>query len=266
MQKNLLLKTGIIVAILLIFVYGMLGPKLFSGEGLRAALLDRIHLGLDLKGGTHLILQVMVNDAVGAQSDHAVELLKDELQKAKVNYADIGKADNQPEKVVIKGVPLDASSTIRGIVKDHLPEYDVAFGAENSWVLTMKPQALADLKDRTLEQSIEAIRTRVDSLGVSEPVIQQNGLGNNQILVQLPGVDDPGRVKDIIQSTARLELRQGFDGPGGYASEQEALNAHPGGLPPGTVMMHGIGGPGDQQDRVFIVGRIPVVGGTDIRD
>jgi len=168
MQKNLLLKTGIIVAILLIFVYGMLGPKLFSGEGLKAALLDRVHLGLDLKGGTHLILQVMVNDAVGAQSDHASELLKDELQKAKIAYADIGKLDNQPEKVVIKGVPVDAVSTLRGIIRDRLPEYDMSAGTDNSWVLTMKPQVLADLKDRTLEQSIEAIRTRVDSLGVSE--------------------------------------------------------------------------------------------------
>src|SRR4051794_37684853 len=145
MQKNLLLKTGIIVAILLIFVYGMLGPKLLSGAGFRAALLDRIHLGLDLKGGTHLILQVMVNDAVGAQSDHAVELLKDELQKAKVSFADIGKLDNQPEKVVIKGVPLDATSTVRSIATDRLPEYEVAAGPENSWVLNMKPQVLAEL-------------------------------------------------------------------------------------------------------------------------
>src|SRR6478752_1289258 len=250
MQKNLLLKTGLIVATMLIFLYGMLGiPKSFGKEGLKEALLDRIHLGLDLKGGTHLILQVMVNDAVGAQSDHAVELLKDELQKAKVNYADIGKADNQPEKVVIKGVPLDASSTIRGIVKDHLPEYDVAFGAENSWVLTMKPQALADLKDRTLEQSIEAIRTRVDSLGVSEPLIQKNGLGDNQILVQLPGVDDPGRVKDIIQSTARLEFRQGFGNQNGYDSEQAALQSYGGVLPPNTVLLHGIAGGSDRQDR-----------------
>ena len=200
MQKNLLLKTGIIVAILLIFVYGMLGPKLFSGAGFKAALLDRIHLGLDLKGGTHLILQVMVNDAVGAQSDHATEILKDELQKAKVNYADVGKLDNQPEKVVIKGVPLDASSTVRGIVSDRLPEYDVAAGPDNSWILTMKPQQLADLKDRTLEQSIEAIRTRVDSLGVSEPLIQKNGLGDNQILVQLPTPDNPdGRVRGLIR-------------------------------------------------------------------
>jgi preprotein translocase subunit SecD len=265
MQKNLLLKTGIIVAILLIFVYGMLGPKLFSGAGLKASLLDRIHLGLDLKGGTHLILQVMVNDAVGAQSDHATEILKDELQKAKVNYADVGKVDNQPEKVVIKGVPLDASSTVRGIVSDRLPEYDVAAGPENSWILTMKPQQLADLKDRTLEQSIEAIRTRVDSLGVSEPLIQKNGLGDNQILVQLPGVDDPGRVKEIIQSTARLELREALDHGQSYPTEAAALQAHNGILPANTVVMPSKPRRGEQEGGFIIVSRVPVVSGTDIR-
>jgi len=265
MQKNLLLKTGIIVAILLIFVYGMLGPKLFSGAGFKTALLDRIHLGLDLKGGTHLILQVMVNDAVGAQSDHATEILKDELQKAKVNYADIGKVDNQPEKVVIKGVPLDASSTVRGIVSDRLPEYDVAAGPDNSWVLTMKPQVLADLKDRTLEQSIEAIRTRVDSLGVSEPLIQKNGLGDNQILVQLPGVDDPGRVKEIIQSTARLELREALDHGQSYPTEQAALQAHNGILPANSVIMPSKPRRGEQEGGFIIVSRVPVVSGTDIR-
>ncbi|HEY2116512.1 MAG TPA: protein translocase subunit SecD [Candidatus Angelobacter sp.] len=265
MQKNLLLKTGIIVAVLLIFVYGMLGPKLFTGAGLNASLLDRIHLGLDLKGGTHLILQVMVNDAVGAQSDHATEILKDELQKAKVNYADVGKLDNQPEKIVIKGVPLDASSTVRGIVSDRLPEYDVAAGADNSWILTMKPQQLADLKDRTLEQSIEAIRTRVDSLGVSEPLIQKNGLGDNQILVQLPGVDDPGRVKEIIQSTARLELREALDHGQTYPTEAAALQAHQGVLPPNTVVMASKPQRGESEGGFRIVSRIPVVSGTDIR-
>jgi preprotein translocase subunit SecD len=265
MQKNLLLKTGIIVAILLIFVYGMLGPKAFSGAGLKAGLLDRIHLGLDLKGGTHLILQVMVNDAVGAQSDHATEILKDELQKAKINYADVGKLDNQPEKIVIKGVPLDASSTVRGIVSDRLPEYDVIAGPDNSWILTMKPQQLADLKDRTLEQSIEAIRTRVDSLGVSEPLIQKNGLGDNQILVQLPGVDDPGRVKEIIQSTARLELREALDHGQTYPTEQAALQAHQGILPANTVVMPSKPRRGEQEGGFIIVSRVPVVSGTDIR-
>jgi preprotein translocase subunit SecD len=265
MQKNLLLKTGIIVAILLIFVYGMLGPQLFSGAGFKASLMDRIHLGLDLKGGTHLILQVMVNDAVGAQSDHAVELLKDELQKAKVNYADIGKVENQPEKIVIKGLPLDASSTVREIVSDRLPEYDVVAGPDNSWILTMKPQQLADLKDHTLEQSIEAIRQRVDSLGVSEPLIQKNGLGDNQILVQLPGVDDPGRVKEIIQSTARLELREALDHGTVYPTEQAALQAHQGILPQNSVIMPIKPRRGEQEGGFIIVSRVPVVSGTDIR-
>jgi preprotein translocase subunit SecD len=269
MPKNLLGKTGLIVAILLVFVYGIFGiPKSLNGDGLKQAILDRIHLGLDLKGGTHLILQVMVNDAVNAETDHAIELLKDELSKAKIAYADISKPDpaNNPERVVIKGVPIDAASQLRSIVSDKLREYDLVGGADNSWTLTMKPSVVSDLKTRTVEQSIEAIRNRVDALGVSEPQIQENGMGNNQILVQLPGVDDPGRVKDIIQSTARLELRQGFDNASGYDSEQSALAAHGGVLPPGTVMLHGIAGGNDQQDRVFIVGRIPVVGGTDIRD
>ena len=269
MQKNLLSKTALIIAVLLVFVYGIFGiPESLSGDGLKQAVLSRIHLGLDLKGGTHLILQVMVNEAVSAETDHAVELLKDQLQKAKVTFSDISKPDpqNQPEKIEIKGLSIDAGSTLRSIVSDNLKDYELASGVGNSWTLTMTPAAVNDLKSRTVDQSIEAIRNRVDSLGVSEPVIQRNGMGNNQILVQLPGVDDPGRVKDIIQSTARLELRQGFDNQNGYDSEQAALQAHGGVLPPGTVLMHGSAGGAGTADRVFIVGRIPVVGGTDIRD
>ncbi len=275
MQKKLLTKTLIIVGVLLVFLFGIFGiPKSVDGDGLKKAVLSNIHLGLDLKGGTYLILQVMVNDAIGAETDHTMEMLKEEFTKAKVPFTDISKPDpdNHPEHIVIKGVPVDSGSQVRSIVNDKLRDYDLLGGAENSWSLTMKPTAINDLKTRTVEQSIEAIRTRVDSLGVSEPVIQQNGMGNNQILVQLPDVDDPGRVKDIIQSTARLELRQGFGNPtnpqnqSGYASEQEALAAFGGALPPGTVMFHGNGGPSDTQDRVYVVGRIPVVGGTDIRD
>jgi preprotein translocase subunit SecD len=270
MQKNLLTKTAVIIGILLVFVYGIFGiPKGLNGDALKQAVLGQIHLGLDLTGGTHLILQVMVNDAVNAETDHAVELLKDELQKAKVPFADISKPDpaNHPEQIVVKGVSLDGGSTLRSVVSDQLKDYDPpSSGANSTWVINMKPSSVSDLQRRAVEQSIEAIRNRVDALGVSEPEIQENGMGLNQILVQLPNVDDPGRVREIIKSTARLELRQGFDNQGGYDSEQAALAAHGGVLPPGTVMMHGIGGGNDQTDRVFIVGRIPVVGGTDIRD
>src|SRR6476646_8489585 len=268
MQKNLLLKTVIIVAILLIFVYGMLGiPKSFSSEGFKNAMLDRIHLGLDLKGGTHLILEVQVNDAINTQSDHAAETLKEELQKAGITFAEISKPDpkNQPERVVIKGAPLDAISNIRGIVSDHLPDFDISSGTDNSWNVVMKSPAVLALKDRTVEQSIEAIRTRVDSLGVSEPLIQKNGLGDNQILVQLPGVDDPGRVKEIIQSTARLELREALDHGQSYPTEQAALQAHNGILPANSVVMPSKPRRGEQEGGFIIVSRVPVVSGTDIR-
>jgi preprotein translocase subunit SecD len=264
MQKNLLVKTGLIVAILLVFLYGMLGiPKSLGKEGLKQALLDRIHLGLDLKGGTHLILEVQVSDAINGETDRAIENLRQELVKAKISYADISKPDpKQPEKIVVKGVPLDATSQIRNIVSDRLQDYSVAAGAENSFILTLKPERLAQLKSDTLEKSIEAIRQRVDSLGVSEPLIQKNGLGENQILVQLPGVDDPGRVKDIIQSTARLELRESREM---FANEEQARQKFGVALPPNTELLHGkadsSGG-----DVVYLVSRLAVVSGTDIRD
>lgn len=267
MQKNLLSKTGIILAVVLVFLYGIFGiPNSFTGDGLKQAVLNRIQLGLDLKGGLHLILQVMVDDAVNAETDRVVQTLKDELQKAHITFADISKP--QPDQVEIKGVSLDAGSQLRGIVSDRLQEYDLTSGANNTWLLTMKPTALSDLKNRTVDQSIEAIRNRVDSLGVSEPTIQRNGMGTDQILVQLPGVDDPGRVKDIIQSTARLEIHQVFNAGKSYPNEQAALQTMGGILPPGQALMHAapVLAAASSPDEVYLVSKIPVVGGTDIRD
>ena len=82
-----------------------------------------------------------------------------------------------------------------------------------------------------MAQAIETIRNRIDALGVSEPVIQEHGLGQYQILVQLPGVDDPARVKEIMQSTAMLEFKQSLGGP--YPSQEAALQENNGVLPPG---------------------------------
>src|SRR5580704_5406862 len=225
MNKNLRWKVIVIIATLLVFVFGIFGvPKSWSGSGLLAAMTDRIHLGLDLKGGTHLILQVQVNDAVNADSDRAIERLKDDLRTRKITYADVNKPDpaNSPDKIVVKGVPPEATSDFRSLVSDRLPDYDATSGAENSWVLTMKQQTLRDLKDRAVAQAIETIRNRIDKLGVSEPVIQEHGLGQYQILVQLPGVDDPARVKEIMQSTAMLEIRQSMDGQRSYPDEAGA--------------------------------------------
>src|SRR5436309_10375760 len=116
MQKNLLGKTAFIIAVLVVFAFGIIGiPQQWNGAGLSQSLQDRIHLGLDLKGGTHLILQVMVNDAVNADSDRAVERLKDSLQRRKINVVDVMKPDpvNAPDKIVVKGVPPESASDFK---------------------------------------------------------------------------------------------------------------------------------------------------------
>lgn len=268
MQKNLLIKTLGIIVILIIFVYGIFGiPKSFNLDGLKQSLLQRISLGLDLKGGIHLILQVQVNDAVNGETDRALELLKDQLQKANVAFTDIVKPDpaNHPDQVEVKGVSPDGSTQLRRIATDQMPTYDLTSGADNTYLLTLKPSEVTAIKNRAVEQSIEAIRRRIDTLGVNEPVIEEHGVGDYQILVQLPGVDDPTRVKDIIQSTARLELREALDHGRAYASEDEARQAHNTVLPPNTVLLHGQKSVSDHTDGVFIVSRIPVVSGTDIK-
>jgi preprotein translocase subunit SecD len=269
MTKNLGWKLGLVFATLLFFLFGIFGiPKGFSGRSLLASLQDRIHLGLDLKGGTHLILQVQVNDAVNGDSDRAMDRLKEDLRTHKINYSEITKPDpaNSPDQIVLKGVPPESSSDLRNIVSDRLPEYDLRSGVENTWILTMKPQFMADLKNRAVTQAIETIRNRIDQLGVSEPIIQEHGLGQYQILVQLPGVDDPARVKEIMQSTAMLEIKQVLGGP--YTSEQEAITQQPNGiLPPDSMLLkyNGIGRTSENSEEWYLVTRSSAVAGGDLR-
>lgn len=276
MKKNQLWKVVLILAVLFVFAYGIFmgndpvrSSQAMKQGGLFAGLRENIHLGLDLKGGTHLILQVKVNDAVNADSDHAIETLKDQLRQANVPFGEVSKPDSaqNPDHIAVKGVPPESSGEMRRVVQERLPDYDLNSGTENSWTLSMKPSVLTDLKARSVTQAIETIRNRIDQLGVSEPVIQEHGLGEYQILVQLPGVDDPARVKEIMQSTAMLEIRQSMGGP--YQSEQEALSAHNGVLPPDTVLMKGRSNAsrsGDTPtDVYYLISRVSAVTGRDLR-
>jgi preprotein translocase subunit SecD len=268
MNKNLTWKLAFSVGIVVFSLFGIFGiPSNWSGKGLLAAIQDRIHLGLDLKGGTHLILQVQVNDAVNVDSDNAVESLKQGMRTRKINYAEVSKPDpaNNPDQIVIKGVTPEQRSDLQSLVSDRLPEYDVASGANNTWTVSMRPSALTDLKDRAVQQAIETIRNRIDQLGVSEPVIQEHGLGQYQILVQLPGVDDPARVKDIMQSTAMLEIKQSLGGP--YPSEAAALQEHGGVLPPDAILLPGHSVPGAEGEGQawYLVSRVSAVSGKDLR-
>jgi preprotein translocase subunit SecD len=271
MNKNLLWKLLFIFGTMLFFLFGIFGiPKGLSGEALLTALTDHIHLGLDLKGGTHLILQVHVNDAINIDAQNAIEILKQQLKSRKIDYADIAQSEpqNNPDHIVLKGVQPGARGDLLNIVQERLPEYDLTGAPDNTWTMAMKPSILSDLRSKAVTQAIDTIRNRIDALGVSEPTIQEHGLGQYQILVQLPGIDDPGRVKDIMQSTAMLEIKQQMGGP--YPSEQAALQDKGGVLPADAILLPGHSMPGAEASgegqAYYLVSRVSAVSGKDLRD
>jgi preprotein translocase subunit SecD len=267
-MKNVRNRVLLIVAVLLVCFYGILGiPKGLSGTALLEALTKNIHLGLDLKGGAHLILRVEVQEAVSAETDNSVAQLQQDLKKGNVTFTSITKPDpNKPTVISITGVSGPGAPSLSSTLESKYgTEYDISSNNGN-YTLTMKPSYQVDLEKRTVGRAIDTIRERIDVLGVSEPVIQEYNLGANQILVELPGVSDLDSIKRIIKETARLEIHPVVSGP--YPNEQAALAAAPGGvLPPDQMLVHGSGKMvGSDGDAVFVLQRTAVVAGSDFRD
>jgi preprotein translocase subunit SecD len=270
MNKNLNKKIALILAFLAVCIYGIVGlPSGFSGKALKASLSKNIHLGLDLRGGAHLVLQVVVAEAISQETDDAVQRVQQDLKTANLTFTQVYKPDpaKQPEVIRVEGTAPASSSVVRSTLDDKFSnEYDLSGGgADNTWTLTMKPSVETALEQKTVDQAIETITDRVNSLGVSEPVVSPYGLGKNEILVELPGISDLEQVKSIIQSTARLEVHAVVGGP--YKDEQEALAANNGAIPPDEIVLHGSGSlaTGSDADAVYVLKRIPQVAGSDFR-
>jgi preprotein translocase subunit SecD len=269
MKKNLKNKIALIVAVLAICVYGIFGvPSGFTGKDLGEAITKRIHLGLDLRGGAHLILQVKVMEAVNAETDNTVASIQQDLKTAGVNYSQIYKPDPaKPTLIRVEGVSLDKAGDARSLLETkYQNQYDVAGGDNGtSFSLTMKPMVESALEKKTDQQAIEAIRDRVDALGVSEPQIQEYGLGDNQILVDLPGVENESQIESIIQGTNRLEIHPVVGGP--YKDNQEALATLGGNLPPEDELksFSGVMEGGASTESTYVLQRASVVAGNDFR-
>jgi len=269
MAQNLKGKFALIIAVLVIFVYGIVGiPHGVSGAALKQGLLDRIHLGLDLKGGTRLVLKVHVEDAVGSQTDRDVELIQDDLAKVAAGGAQAKKMDpvGKPGVITISGVPANKNSDVRSALENNqYANYDLTANADSSMTLTLKPGAVRDIEAHALQQSIETISDRVNQLGVAETTVQQYGLGDNEIVVELPGVSDPGEVERQIKSTSKLAVYAAVPNQGPWDSDQAALTALGGTVLPDQMLVHGAAtasGP----EQVFLLYRAPVVEGLDFRD
>lgn len=239
-----------------------------SFEQLKTNVQKNIRLGLDLRGGTHLILQVQVDDAVNVTTDLALERLRDELKAKNVVYVDIQKSDSTHLLVKFPhDLPRDKMQGFQALASDQFSDWDLTRvpGDEDSRALALKVTAAATIRNQALVQAMHTITNRIDQLGVTEPTIAEYGQSDFELVVQLPGVDDPSRVKDIIQSTAMLELKLVQDGP--YPTKEAALAAHGGVLPPDTQLLPGkreAGGEASGAEVSYIVNRIAAVTGRDL--
>lgn len=271
MSSQLRWKFIFIVGVLIFCVYGVIGVPSFptSGSTLKDNLKDRIQLGLDLKGGSDLVLQVQVEEAIGQRCDEAVDELTKQVHEKNLLGAtgEINRVDDT--HILVRGVNSETSGMFRDIVSNQFSDWSMApaAGEQNGYLLTMKPTVISDLQKDTMDQALETITRRINGLGLTEPTIAFTGRGNDEILVQLPGEGDPTRAKSVIQAGGQLELQLLADDQT-YPSEAAALAAHNGVLPVGTIIVPGRSensSTPDQADVYYLLARAPIVTGQDLR-
>lgn len=267
MERSLWIKIASIVGVTLVCLYGIIGiPK--SQQELVDNFNKNIKLGLDLKGGSQLVLQVQVQDAFKAEADQLIDRLKNELKTANVDYVSFDRNDpstiEDADKIEIvgKGIPINKVGDFRKIVGDRFPEWNIASISSTDYKLTLKASSAIDLRKKTVASAIRTIESRIDGLGLAESSVQQRGAAETEpeILIQMPGVDDPGRIKQILQTAALLELHEVQEGP--FASREQMMTQFNGILPAGTKAVRGMG----QPESWFLLKRTPVITGRDLRD
>jgi len=271
-MKSLKWKAALIAAITLACLYGVFGlPR--SKEELIANWNRNIRLGLDLRGGSLLVVQVQLQDAFKVEANTQIERLKEELAKQSIPYQSIAHNDPQTladaDKIAIEvhGIPAEKSQLFRNIVAELMPAWTLTPLSATDYRLTMKPTEALALKEDTVKRAITTIESRINGLGLAEASVQRRGGAGSEaeILISLPGLDDPARVKNILQTAALLELYEVKDGP--FARQEDALAKYGGVLPLNTKLMRSAPRPGDPAgEGWYVVARTPVITGRDLRD
>ncbi len=193
-----------------------------------------MYLGLDLRGGVHFLLQVDMKGALTKRLDSTAADLRTVLRDKNLRHAGLNR---EGDRIVVKFRDADTQTKARYVIADNQPDLEVVEAGDASeprLIATLKPQAENKIGEFALKQNITTLHNRINELGVAEPVIQQQGA--DRIVVQLPGVQDTAKAKDILGRTATLEIRMVDDSPG-------ALEAALAGSPPyGTEVYSERGG------------------------
>ena len=273
MNPNLKWKALFILAVIVFCLYFLFGYPTFptSFAQVKDNFRNQIKLGLDLQGGTHLILQVQVQEAIAQETDTTVDRITTALRDKNVHYDEVRRVDDT--HILIRNIDTSQYSVLSDIVGTQYNNvWDIApaAGETNSYTLTLRPSAVAAIQEQTVTQSLETITQRINALGLTEPTIQpRGGRDANEILVQLPGVGDPAEAKRVIQAGGQLELRLVQD-PATYSSVADYMAQH-------TVMPAGdelLPACLDNRTRTsssntgevwYVLNRAPIVTGRDLR-
>ena len=251
MNKNLRWKVLLIVAVVGLSVWSFYPPG------------TKVNLGLDLKGGVHMIMRVQTDAALRIETETTVERLRETLATAGVQYAKL--EVTSPTEFVVEGIQNDQGFRTAAI------DVDTVFARSSgagSYTYTMRPNLAVQLREEAVTQALQTIERRVNELGVAEPIVARQGAAD-QILVQLPGVTDVARAKEIIRSTALLELKLVEQGP--FPTQEAAMQAVNNALPPDMVIVSGAQdvaatGGGTPGTVYYIVRRVAPVTGRDLRN
>jgi preprotein translocase subunit SecD len=265
MSKNIRWKIITILVVFVVFFTAGVYPILANSYNLPMPgwLKSRqLQLGLDLKGGVHLVLKVHTEEAIRTFTTTTSEQLRESLRTAGVPHSSIGLAAHNAFRVEAVGADRDAE--FRRIVDEQVSaSYDRSSGAGGTYTFTMKPNIEADMRGQAVDQALQTIDRRVNELGVSEPNIAEYGQGDDQILVQLPGVTEVQRAKDLIGKTAALELKIVEAGPA--PTEEALLQATGGKAPEDQEVVSGAAGDGTGATSFYLVRKVAAVTGADLR-
>jgi preprotein translocase subunit SecD len=251
-NKNVRWRVFLIVAVLALAVWAFYPPQ------------QKVNLGLDLRGGVHLVMRVQTDAALRIETETTVERLRETLSRAGVQYTSLEVTG--PTEFVAEGVQNPQAFRQAAVEVDAV--YSRSPGAGGRETYTMRPNIAIQLREEAVNQALQTIERRVNELGVAEPIVARHGAAD-QILVQLPGVTDVNRAKEIIRSTALLELKLVEQGP--FPSEDAAKQAVNNNLPPDMMIVSGSSdmaatGGGTPSTVYYIVRRVAPVTGRDLRN
>jgi preprotein translocase subunit SecD len=232
MSKSIKLR-GLLVLFCLLLALASLAPTFFKDSlpGWWNKAFDPIHLGLDLQGGMHLVLGVDVDKAVESRLDSIVDQTESLLREKDVVFKRVARLPGDTVGVTV--YDQTAGAQVDALMKENFSTLEpLTMREEGSYIqkdYRLGDKEIARIKDYAIRQALETLRNRVDQFGVSEPTIQRQG--DNDILIQLPGVKDPQRAIALLGKTARLEFKMVDE----EVSPQDALK---GKLPPGDEILY----------------------------